>query len=726
MPQPDALFKANTAASRRFANIAIRRMTSLRGPGFWTYRPAVEAVVDIGELEDFPSNTLPGFYERLTTWLPGLIEHHCGIGERGGFLMRLRDGTWPGHIMEHVALELQTLAGMDTSFGKARMTHERGVYKVVIRAEHEAIGRLALTAARDLVMAAINDTPCDVAAITRRLRSMADQLCLGPSTASIVEAARQRGIPAIRLTDGNLVQLGHGIAQRRIWTAETDRTSAIAEGITHEPELMRELLTGVGIPVPELHVVASAAKAKLAAEAIGLPVTVRHRNASISPPLASTELVAQAFALACADDEEVLVDAFAPGHLHRLLVVGGHLVAALKHEPTVITGDGKSSASELLAAVTNNRPDRNVHSLQLALQIQGLTNGDVLPKGQSVIVERVGATTVNVTSLVHPEVAAQALLATRVIRLDIAGVDIVAENIGKPLATQDGAILRVWAGPDLQPHLKPVVGDPEPVDQIMVDHMFPAAESGRIPIVGILGDGHSALAARLIATMLRLRGWHTGLACRDGLFLGERRMTSHGSLGFDAGESLLMNRTVQAAVLGTSPRHILTEGLPYDRCQVGIVLNMPGPEGLSDLYINEAEQMPSVVRTQVDVVLPNGAAALNADDEAVLALAQYCDGEVVLFSTQADSPALAAHRAAQGRAVLAKGSTIILMDGARETPLIHLSPTVAAASPEDGLHDARPHVLAAVAAAWVLGLTPDLIRAGLLHFEEPGYVDSTQ
>ena len=243
---------AAASPSRTFPDIVIRRMAHLRGPNVWTYRPVIEAVVDIGELEDFPSNTLPGFYQRLTGWLPGLIEHRCSVGRRGGFLMRLRDGTWPGHILEHVALELQTQAGMKTGFGKARMTHERGVYKVVIRTRDEAVGRAALESARDLVMAAINDTPYDIGATIAKLTDMVDRRCLGPSTACIVDAATERGIPHLRLNDGNLVQLGQGAAQRRIWTAETDRTSAIGEGIASDKDLTKTLLASCGVPVPRL------------------------------------------------------------------------------------------------------------------------------------------------------------------------------------------------------------------------------------------------------------------------------------------------------------------------------------------------------------------------------------------------------------------------------------------------------------------------------------------
>lgn len=732
---------ADTGSLPAFPDIVIRRMAYLGGPSFWTYRPAVEAVIDIGALEDYPSNTLPGFYQRLTQWLPGLIEHRCSVGRRGGFLMRLRDGTWPGHIMEHVALELQTQAGMRLGFGKARMTPEHGVYKVVIRTDDELVGRRALEAARDLVMAAINDRPYDVAATVAALATLVDQRCLGPSTACIVEAARLRGIPAIRLNDGNLVQLGHGAAQRRIWTAETDHTSAIAEGISRDKQLTKQLLAAAGVPVPEGRIVESAQEAWEAAQDIGLPVTVKpdagNHARGVSLNLSTQAQVATAYLAAAAEDPDVLVERFIPGREHRLLVVGNRVVAAAAGEQVRVSGDGRSTIGALVEAQVNSDPRRGVGEqlpleplrhddavLQLLLQQQGLTIDSVLPRGQSAIVQRTGNLALDVTAQVHADTAALATLAARVVGLDIAGVDLVVEDIARPLAAQGGAIVEINAGPGLLMHLKPALGRPQPVGEAIVQHLFPDGSNGRIPLVGVLGDGQSSLAARVTAALLQLHGWQTALACRDGLFLGNRQLSSHGAIGFELGECMLINRKVQAAVLETTPRHILSEGLPYDRCQVGVVLGMPGPQGLSDLYITEADQMPGIVRTQVDVVLPQGVAVLNADDPGVLALSEYCDGEVVLFSCDPANTALAAHRARQGRAVLARGTEVVLADRTSEQVLAELSPPVLSALTDEGPQDARPQVLAAVAAAWALGVDPDLLRAGLLHFDGPRHTDS--
>ena len=317
--------------------IDILRVTYLRGPNIWTYRPVIEAWLDIGDLENHPSNTLPGFYERLTGWLPGLIEHKCSPGVRGGFLQRLQEGTWAAHIVEHVTLEIQNLAGMQTSFGKARQTSTPGVYKVAFRTRQEQVGRKALVVARDLVLAAINDTPYDLAGEITGLRDMVDSLCLGPSTSNIVDAATERSIPHIRLTEGNLVQLGYGMAQRRIWTAETDQTSAIAEEIASDKDLTKSLLKACGVPVPEGTLVNSPEAAWEAAQDIGMPVAIKpydgNHGRGVSLELMDQASVEAAFRVAKEQSGgSVIVEKFIPGNEHRLLVVGKRVVAAARGE----------------------------------------------------------------------------------------------------------------------------------------------------------------------------------------------------------------------------------------------------------------------------------------------------------------------------------------------------------------------------------------------------------
>lgn len=723
-------------------DIEIFDVMSLRGPNMWTYRPVLEAWVDIGELEDFPSNKIPGFYERLSAWLPSLIEHRCSIGERGGFLQRLKEGTWPGHILEHVTLELQNLAGMPGGFGKARETPVRGVYKVIVRAWHEEVTRAALFTARDLVMAAIEDRPFDVPEAVDNLRRLVDEHCLGPSTACIVDAADDRDIPSIRLSDGNLVQLGYGARQRRIWTAETDRTSAIGESISRDKDLTKTLLESCGVPVPEGRMVESPEDAWDAAERIGVPVVVKpydgNHGRGVFTNLMTREEVETAYSVAIDEGNGVIVERFVPGNEHRLLVVGGRLVAAAMGETASVVGDGTSTIDELIDSQINSDPRRGStedHPLnrvrldsaaRLELKRQGLEDGDsVAPAGKTILIQRNGNVAFDVTDRVHPSVAAHASLAARVVGLDIAGVDLVAEDISRPLADQRGAIVEVNAGPGLLMHIKPADGTPRPVGRAIVDHLFPAAkdgsaDDGRIPVVGITGNNGKTVVAKLVARLLQLSGKHTGLACSDGLFLDRRQVETGDRADWEAGHRILMNRAVEAAVFENDSGMILSQGLPYDRCQVGVVTNFAQPDHLGDYYVEDEDRMYNVLRTQVDVVLNNGVAVLNAGDARLVEMAELCDGDVIFFGLTADLPAIAAHRAAGKRAVFVRDGKVVMATGQSEMPLTDVSaiPLTYAGRVAFQIEN----VLAAVATGWALGISNDLIRAGVVTFDV-GQVD---
>jgi cyanophycin synthetase len=719
-------------------DIKFLRMTHLKGPNIWTYRPVIEAWIDIGDLEDCPSNTLPGFNERLQAMLPGLVEHRCSVGERGGFLQRLAEGTWPGHIMEHVALELQNRAGMQTGFGKAREAGPRGIYKVVIRTRNETVSRAALQAARDLVMAAIENRPFPVKQVIADLTQMVDRLCIGPSTACIVDAAAERNIPAIRLNDGNLVQLGYGANQRRIWTAETDQTSAIAEGVSKDKDLTKSLLANCGVPVPEGRNVSSPAEAWEAAQDIGLPVCVKpvdgNHARGVSLELRTQAEVEAAYHLAEAEGSDVLVERHILGDEHRLLVVGGKVIAANKGEVASVVGDGVHSVEQLIDIQINSDPRRGEEedfpldtirlkdhtTAVLELQRQGLTGNSVPQKGREVLVMRTGNMAMDVTDQVHPDVAELAALAARIVGLDIAGVDLVAQDISKPMKAQGAAIVEVNAGPGLLMHLKPASGSARPVGQAIAAHLFAADSEPRIPVVGIIGQNSTTGTSHLIAWLLHLQGMQTGLSSAKGLFLGQRSLQNQSGMAWDSAQRLLINRSVQAAVFETTARHLLSEGLPYDRCQVGVITTMPKAEGLQDLYIQSDEQMPNVVRTQMDVVLPNGMAVLNADDPEVAHLAQYCDGEVTYFASSEDNPLIVQHRSENGRVVFWRKNHLVLAQGDQEIEALNRQlPAIDKLFKNQHLQCVE--VLAASAAAWALGIQTDLIRAGIKSFgQSPG------
>jgi len=712
-------------------DIEVLRVTYLRGPNIWTYRPVIEAWLDIGELERFPSNLLPGLYERLTAILPGLIVHRCGVGEHGGFLERLRDGTYAGHILEHVVLELQNLAGMKTGFGKTRQIGEdTGLYKMAFRTRQEQVGRAALAHGRDLLMAMIENKPFDLETVVAELTDMVESLCLGPSTANIVDAAGVRQIPFIRLTDGNLVQLGHGAAQRRIWTAETEETSAIAEGIASDKDLTKSLLSSCGVPVPEGELVTSAEAAWDAAQDIGVPVVVKpydgNHGRGVSLNLMTEADVTAAYALAArkGDSKSVIVERFIPGDEHRLLVVGKRLIAAAAGESLWVTGDGKSTVLELCDIQINIDPRRGdtedfplgrikpheSAEIILELQRQNMTHESVPQDGQKVLIQPNGNVATDVTDKVHPQIAAMATLAARVVGLDIAGIDLVASDISRPLHEQGGAIIEVNASPGLLAHLKPANGEPRNVGEAIVDHLFALEKSGRMPIVGITGKHGTTMASRLIAWLLQISGKKVGLTCADGLFVNGRLLPKDGFSDWETGERLLLNKNVEAGVFEASARMILTEGLAYDKCAVGVVTDVSDFSDLGEFYIDSADKLYGVLRTQVDVILPSGVAVLNAADPQVVEMADLCDGEVMFYGVDEHSAAIAQHRQDGKRVVFQRkdeqSSRIVLAIGHDQVANLPLSPLV---PPEA--------VLAAIAAGWALGLTPELIGAGLRTFD---------
>jgi len=711
--------------------IEFLRVNHLRGPNIWTYRPVIEAWLDIGALEDFPSNKLPGLYERLTAWLPGLIEHRCGVGERGGFLERLKEGTWSGHILEHVALELQNLAGMRTGFGKTRSTGKIGVYKMAFRTRQPEVGMAALHAGRDLLMAAIDDTPFDLKATVATLRDLVDARCLGPSTAHIVEAATERRIPHLRLTDGNLVQLGHGAAQRRIWTAETDRTSAIAESIASDKDLTKTLLGACGVPVPEGALVRSAEQAWDEAQDIGLPVVVKpydgNHGRGVSLNLMTQADVEAAYHLAArkGGSQSVIVERYIAGDEHRLLVVGKEVVAAAKGESLWVTGDGKHDINALVERQINIDPRRGINEdaplnaitasesaeIILELKRQGMTADSVPADGQRVLIQLNGNVALDVTDRIHPSVAHAAALAARIVGLDIAGIDLVCEDISRPLDEQRGAIIEVNSSPGLLAHIKPASGEPRPIGTAIVGNLFGQSENGRIPIVGITGSGNTSLVARLVGCLVHLTGKHTGVVSSDGLYLDQRLVTPGNAATWDAGQRLLINRTVQAAVFESNARMILTDGLAYDKCQVGVVTDMDGHDVLGEFYINDVDGMANVIRTQVDVILPDGVAVLNAAIAEVAELAELCDDEVIFYGADPSLPAIVAHRAAGKRAVILRDGKVVLAEGAVETAILSLTAL------KSGAADQPESVLAAVAATLALGVPADLIGAGLRTFD---------
>ena len=698
----------------------------------WTYHPVIEVWVDIGDLEDYPSNLIPGFYDRLVKALPSLQEHRCSYGEPGGFLKRVQEGTWPAHILEHLTLELQNLAGIPGGFGKARDGDRRSVYKVIVSAINQEVTLTALKYARDLYLALVQDTKdpaAEVKAIIKNLRELSDDLLLGPSTACIVNAAEERGIPSIRLSSGNLVQLGYGAKQRRIWTAETDQTSAIAETISRDKDLTKSLLASAGVPTPRGRTVTSPDDAWEAAQDIGLPVVVKpidgNHGRGVFINLYTQGEIEAAYAVAINEGSEVLVEKHIIGDEHRLLVVGNRVVAAAKGETVWVTGDNQHSIKELIEIQINSDPRRGTaeecplnpvridSAVELELARQQLTGTSIPTLDQKILIQSNGNVAFDVTDQVHPDVASQVALAARVVGLEIAGVDLVAQDISKPLEEQGAAIVEVNAGPGLLMHLKPASGSPQPVGKAITDHLFPPGANFRIPVVGITGEKGKTSVAEMIAHFLRLTNVNVGLACSKGLYFGNRVVQRGDSANWEDARRTLLNRTVDAAVIENNSLSMLIEGLAYDRCHVGVVLNMNPKANFPQYAIYDEDQVFSITRTQVDVVLPTGIAVLNADDEWVAKMAELSDGEVIFFTQDADSALINTHLQNGGRAVIVGKQQIALKWGLNDQKSIPVPlPSHAAIDPQ--WHS--QNLGAAIAAAWGLGIPFNVIEAGTETF----------
>ncbi len=711
-----------------------RKVLALRGPNIWASFPVLEAWVQLGAKSVACNGELAGFNDRLMAWLPGLQNHHCRTCQQGTLLDRLARGAAEPEILQHAALELQTLAGTEVGFGRIRETSEAGVWQVIVEYREEELAKACLETARQLVIAAREERAFDVNGEIKKLRELAYDVCLGPSTGAIVRAAQSRGIPVRRLNGQSLVQLGHAARARRICTAETDRTSAIAESIAQDKDLTRSLLAQAGVPVPTGRPVDDAEDAWAAAEEIGVPVVIKpqygNQGRGVITNLSTREQVMAAYDTAREESAYIMVEKFAPGADYRLLVIGGRLVAAAQREPAHVVGDGVSTIRQLVDEVNRDPRRSEDHATVLTtikldtiartvLDEQGFLPDSVPPAGKRVLIRRnanlsTGGTAADVTELVHPEVAARAIEAAKVVGLDIAGVDVVATNISRPLECQGGVIVEVNAGPGLRMHLEPSSGKPRPVGEAIVESLFGTDDNGRIPIVAVTGVNGKTTTTRFVSHILRSLGRKVGMTCTDGIFIDTRRIEAGDCSGPLSAQAVLVNPNVEAAVLETARGGILRAGLGFDRCDVAVVTNIGEGDhlGLSD--IDTLEDLAAVKGTIVGAVGKDGTAVLNASDPLVAAMATRCAGSVIFFALRHDEPVIVAHRRAGGRAIFVRHDTVILAEGEVEIPLVSLDNVPLT-------HGGRiafqvENALASAAAAWALGVPRDAIRAGMESF----------
>lgn len=701
----------------------VSRIRALRGPNLWSKNTAIEAIVSCGDAECSIDN-LPEFEARLRARLPqtGLLRPE---GHQGAVSI--------AHVLQIVALTMQAHAGCPVTFGRTASTIEPGVFQVVVEYSEEEVGKLAMELAQDLVRAALDDTPFDIADALKRLRELDEDVRLGPSTGSIVNAATARNIPYRRLTQGSMVQFGWGSKQRRIQAAETDLTSAISESIAQDKDLTKMLLDAAGVPVPMGRSVTTAEEAWEAAQELGGPVVVKPRDGSqgrgVAVNIETRERVIQAFEVAEEISSEVIVERYIPGHDFRLLVVGGALVAASRRDPPQVTGDGQQTIRQLVDQVNADPLRGDGHATSLTkirfddialatLKKQGFDADSVPPAGTLIFLRNnanlsTGGSATDVTDEVHPEMAARAVSAARMIGLDICGVDVVAETVQYPLEDQHGGVVEVNAAPGLRMHLNPSFGKGRAVGEAIIANMFADGDDGRIPVVAVAGTNGKTTTVRLTAHLLGVAGNRVGMTNSDGVYVDNLRIDTGDCSGPRSARSVLMHPDVDAAVFETARGGILREGLAFDRCNVAIVTNIGMGDHLGLGYISTVEDLAVVKRVIVQHVHPSGMAVLNAADPIVAEMAASCPGSITYFAEDRNHPVLATHRAQGLRSVYRDGDAIVAAQGADEVrfPLAEIPLT------RNGTITFQvENAMASIAAAWALDLGWDVVRRGLATF----------
>ena len=701
----------------------VSRTRALRGPNLWSRRTAIEALVNCT-----PDEAVIADVQALETKL------HSRFPSMGPLTPANDKVTISlAHALECVALSLQAEAGCPVTFSQTVSTTTPGLFQVVVEYTEEDVGRLAMRFAQELCVAVLQDAPFNLAEALSQIRELDEDIRLGPSTGSIVNAAIARRIPYRRLTQGSLVQFGWGSRQRRIWAAEVDRTSAIAEAIAQDKELTKKLLAVAAVPVPEGREVTDAEDAWQAANEIGLPVVVKPLDGSqgkgVTVNINTRDHLLAAFDAAAKVGRTVMVERYLPGSDFRLLVVGDKLVAAARRDPPQVIGDGVHSVRALVDEINRDPRRGEGHATALTrirldditntlLAMQGLTVDSVPPVGMRVILRNnanlsTGGTATDVTDEVHHEIAAQAVTAAQMVGLDVAGIDVVCETILKPLEEQRGGIVEVNAAPGLRMHLTPSYGKGRPIGEAIINTMFLPDENGRIPVVAVTGTNGKTTTVRLIAHLFEQHGWRVGMTTTDGIYANRRRIDTGDCSGPRSARSVLAHPDVDAAIFETARGGMLREGLGFDSCRVAVVTNIGVGDHLGLDFITSVEDLAVLKRVIVQNVDEDGMAVLNADDPIVAAMASVCPGNVTLFSRDGHLPRLLAHRAQGKRIVYLGNHALIAAEGGFEyrLPLSEIPLTRNGSIPFQ-----IDNAMAALAAAWAINIPWETIARGFSTF----------
>jgi len=713
--------------------LKIVQIKALHGAGYFSGRPVIVLRLDLGEYDEVFTNEIEGFYESLKGILPSLVEHHCSIGERGGFFQRIRNGTLLGHVTEHVAIELQTLAGMDVSYGKTRSTTTPGVYNVVFRFFDEMAGREAARSAVDLVESALAGLPFPVEETVEKLVRIRESRLLGPSTQAIIDEAARRGIPWFRLDEYNLVQLGTGRYKKTIRATLSSDTSQIAVETAADKFLTARMLSEAGVPVPPLIRTADPGEAETFFDELGGPAVVKpcagKLGEGISLNVDSREKVAGALAHALEHDDAALVQPHIEGDSFRLLVIDHRFAAAVRLDPPRVTGDGKRSVRELVDEL-NGDPGRGIGDKMPLSQVEvdagtkrlleerGLSLESILPEGDTLALKvsgnpKLGGASEDVTDLVYPANRMLAERASRTLGLNVAGVDIVTPDIGQSILDGQGKVIEVNAAPDFRMHLTPSKGEGRDVARPFVEMLFPKSAGTRVPVFAVTGSAGKTTTVRLIDYCLREEGWITAAASSRGLHVKGEPLIRADVTGHESASMALRDSQVDCAVIEVPVETIVNGGIGYEYADFGIVLNVLD-EGLALDSVVGLEDVAYAKSVVAEEVYESGYSILNADSDLVLEMRGRLYSRLVLFSRRSDNPEGARHAEAGERAVFLDKGRVIVMDHGRRIDLIGLDEIPLCGCGESGTND--ENILAAAAALYCFGLSDDHLAASLRSF----------
>ncbi len=662
----------------------IREIRALRGPNYWSVRrhKLIVMVLDLEELEHKPTNKIKGFLGRLKKMFPTMYAHRCSVGEPGGFFQRVKEGTWMGHVIEHIALELQTLAGMDVGFGRTRGYGEEGVYNVVFAYMEEEVGRYTAKVSVKIAEALIEGKEYDLQKDIQEMREIRERVRLGPSTGSIIEEAESRGIPWIRLNKYSLCQLGYGVNQKKVQATVASTTSNIGVEIACDKEDTKYLLEQAEVPVPRGEIIRTERGLKEAVRYVGYPLVVKpisgNHGRGITTNVLNWKDALTAFKAAKEVSNSVIIEKFITGEDYRLLVIDGKLVAGAKRTPAHVVGNGRSTIQELIDKV-NSDPRRGYgHEKVLTrIEVNDLTKSilkehkktlrSVLKKGEVFNLKdtanlSTGGTAEDVTDILHPYNIFMAERIAKIVDLDICGIDIMTTDIGKPLPETGGAVLEVNAGPGFRMHLAPAEGLPRNVAGHVIDMLYPPGSDCRIPIVAVAGTNGKTTTTRLIAHIARMKGYKVGYTTTDGVYIQNRLLMTGDCTGPASAEFVLKDPTVDFAVLESARGGLLRAGLGFKNCDVGIVTNVAA-DHLGLKGIHTIEQLARVKGVIPETVFPDGYAILNADDDLVYAMRKNVKCNVALFSLDENNKRMVRHAQSGGLSAVFENGYITICKG---------------------------------------------------------------